>query len=259
VNQRQHIIATAEKLAAKKPLGSITLADVARAAKLSWPTVRRHVGSAGALKKILQKKNIASPPPETEVRARILAAAQRVFARAGYTGASVDAIARDAGLTKGAVYWHFRSKSELLLAVLGERTQHWLKVTPALVQEVGCSADPLTAFTQLMSLHLRAMQNDPAWTRLFLECMTQDRGAAVSRQLRASIGEFRRVRGELFRQLQRNGRLSAHIDADAFAVLWPALVEGLVMAWLTDPKRMDPQVLAPRIFKILWHGLEPRK
>ena len=40
----------------------------------------------------------------------LLDAAERVFVRLGYQGATLDGIAAEAGFTKGAVYWHFRTR-----------------------------------------------------------------------------------------------------------------------------------------------------
>lgn len=54
-------------------------------------------------------------------RARLLAAAERTFATMGVAGASLDDVAVEAGLTKGAVYSNFRGKGELILAVIRER------------------------------------------------------------------------------------------------------------------------------------------
>lgn len=48
----------------------------------------------------------------------LLAAAERVFVKLGYPGATLDAIAAEAGFTKGAVYWHFRNKEALFLELL---------------------------------------------------------------------------------------------------------------------------------------------
>jgi len=48
----------------------------------------------------------------------LLDAAERVFLRLGYQGATLDAIAAEAGFTKGAVYWHFRNKEALFLELL---------------------------------------------------------------------------------------------------------------------------------------------
>src|SRR2546423_5202565 len=56
-----------------------------------------------------------------EARDELLAAALRVFAERGYRQAAVDEIAAAAGYSKGALYWHFSSKEELLMALLAER------------------------------------------------------------------------------------------------------------------------------------------
>src|SRR6478736_9372799 len=54
-------------------------------------------------------------------REELLTAAVHVFARRGYDQAGVDEIAAEAGYSKGALYWHFSGKQELLLALLEER------------------------------------------------------------------------------------------------------------------------------------------
>lgn len=54
-------------------------------------------------------------------RRRLLDGAEAVFARAGFHGASVDAIAREAGATSGALYSNFTSKEDLFLALFEER------------------------------------------------------------------------------------------------------------------------------------------
>jgi AcrR family transcriptional regulator len=50
----------------------------------------------------------------------LLDAAERVFVRLGYQGATLDAIAAEAGFTKGAVYWHFKNKEALFLELLAD-------------------------------------------------------------------------------------------------------------------------------------------
>src|SRR2546425_8931735 len=56
-------------------------------------------------------------------RGRLLEAAFTVFASHGYTGATVDAIVKDAGFSKGAFYFHFSSKEEVFLEVLWSRAR----------------------------------------------------------------------------------------------------------------------------------------
>src|SRR5881409_2169797 len=54
-------------------------------------------------------------------RKPLLRAAIDCFARLGYQGTTIDRIARDAGVTKGAVYYHFRDKEELLFEAVKDR------------------------------------------------------------------------------------------------------------------------------------------
>jgi AcrR family transcriptional regulator len=56
-------------------------------------------------------------------RSRLLAAAERVFFERGFHGASLEAVAEEAGLTKGAVYSRFESKADLFLAFQEERNE----------------------------------------------------------------------------------------------------------------------------------------
>ena len=55
-----------------------------------------------------------------QTRERLLEAAARVYARGGFGGATLDEVAAEAGFTKGAVYGHFGSKENLLVALLDE-------------------------------------------------------------------------------------------------------------------------------------------
>ncbi len=52
-----------------------------------------------------------------ETREELIAAAAKVFAHRGFHGASLEQIAQEAGYSTGAVYWHFKGKDDLFLAV----------------------------------------------------------------------------------------------------------------------------------------------
>ena len=53
-----------------------------------------------------------------DTRKAILASAKRLFSRRGFESTSLSDIAKYAGVTRGAIYWHFENKEELLLALL---------------------------------------------------------------------------------------------------------------------------------------------
>jgi len=61
--------------------------------------------------------------PEVPTRERIISAANALFYNDGIRGVSVDAVAEKAGVTKRTLYYHFRSKDELVAAYLAGRDQ----------------------------------------------------------------------------------------------------------------------------------------
>src|SRR3954454_24053362 len=74
-----------------------------------------------ARRRVLDQRTRAARAEGREARDELLTAAVRVFARRGYREAGVDEIAAEAGYSKGALYWHFSGKEDLLTALLEER------------------------------------------------------------------------------------------------------------------------------------------
>jgi AcrR family transcriptional regulator len=76
----------------------------------------------------------------TATRRRILDASRELFAERGWAATSVDEVVRRAGVTKGALYHHFRDKTDLLRAVYEEQEQRSIE---GMLVTVGDTADPL--------------------------------------------------------------------------------------------------------------------
>jgi AcrR family transcriptional regulator len=98
-------------------------------------------------------------------RAALLEAARRVFLAAGYHGASVDAVAGEAGFTTGAVYSQFGGKAELFLALLEQRIEERIGQIRSVVDGSGVAAE-LTAVARQWAGVLRT---DLDWTLLVIE------------------------------------------------------------------------------------------
>src|SRR3954467_4811987 len=83
--------------------------------------------------KRLDRRTSAARAENRAGRDELLSAALRGFARRGYRAAGVDEIAAEAGYSKGALYWHFSGKEELLTALLEERVDTPLRERFALL------------------------------------------------------------------------------------------------------------------------------
>lgn len=86
------------------------------------------------------------PRKQGETRTRIVDAANRLFYGEGIRSVSVDAVAEKAGVTKRTLYYHFRSKDELVAAYLEARDQPSLAVLVGWFDEAkGSTADKICA------------------------------------------------------------------------------------------------------------------
>jgi AcrR family transcriptional regulator len=98
-------------------------------------------------------------------RAALLAAARKVFLQAGYHGASVDAVAGEAGFTIGAVYSQFGGKAELFLALLEQRIEERIGQIRSLLDGSGPEAELAAVARQWAGV----LRTDLDWTLLVIE------------------------------------------------------------------------------------------
>jgi len=118
-----------------------------------------------------------------QTRAELLAAAQRVFSRRGFHGASLNEIAEEAGYTFGAVYSNFRNKDDLFLAVLDAEQQARF---PGLV-DVMLDAPSLEAGLRAFAREFaQYAQRHPNWTALYVEFWTH---ASRQPELRQQVAQ----------------------------------------------------------------------
>ena len=95
--------------------------------------------------------------------ARILDAAERVFAGAGFGGATMAAIAAQAGLPKANLHYYFGSKQELYREVLAQTLTNWLAPTHVLVAE----ADPKIAIETYIRAKMALSVQRPHASKVF--------------------------------------------------------------------------------------------
>ena len=81
-------------------------------------------------------------------RRHILDAAANAFARAGYTGTSLNDLIKEAGITKGGFYFHFPSKEALALAVIQDKHETWMREVSAAALQATRGIDQLTAVSE---------------------------------------------------------------------------------------------------------------
>jgi TetR/AcrR family acrAB operon transcriptional repressor len=171
-------------------------------------------------------------------RNRILDTAEMVFQQRGVSRTTLESIAAAAGLTRGAIYWHFRDKAELFHAMM-ERVRLPLEHESAHPEP----DDPLGALRDGFVGALRRAVDDPQVQRV-LEIAVQkveyvdDLHDLRERHLAVRDECVARTE-EALRRAMRRGQLSLHVPARSAALGAHALVTGLLRNWLLDREAFD--------------------
>lgn len=191
-------------------------------------------------------------------RERIVVAAVRVFARKGFQRASLDEIAAEAGLTKGAIYWHFSSKNDLFFSLLESRFQRHATPLPGDIAQAATISDAAGRKRALYLLFrdtLSRFREDADWPRLLLEFLAQSRDAEMAARL-SQLSDFsRQVARQAVEQMQQCGLADPKLDPGMMAIFWCALVDGLMLAWVVKPETFADDRLIERMVDMLATGM----
>jgi AcrR family transcriptional regulator len=169
-----------------------------------------------------------------ERRDAILAAANEVFAKRGFRGASLATIAKRVGMSEPGLLHHFASKEELLLEVLKLRDQH---DDERIAQARAAHAGPLEVVLELC----RQNQERPGIVRLFtiLAAESVDDDHPAHEWFLARYGDRRAVLADRLANAQRDGDINAALDPESVASQILAMFDGLQLQWLLDPGAVD--------------------
>ena len=172
-------------------------------------------------------------------RRRLLDAATELIAEQGIAATSVAQIGARAGMSRGAVNFHFVSKDALLTAVAEEVTSDWegqaFGAVPPLEMPMEAALDAFLAHS------LRDLTEEAHRARTMMILAHESMGATPL--LRSHfVMLHRRVRrsvAELVRQRQQSGQVPEKVDPDAFALMVIAMFRGIVFQYLLDPEDVD--------------------
>lgn len=119
---REAILAAAGRLFAERGYAGTTMDAIAAAAGVTKATLYRHVRGKEALRDLLASDLPGVAMEARDARAAILEAAMSLVAAQGFARTTLDEIAAVAGVSRGAIYWHFAGKSELIAALIQSYT-----------------------------------------------------------------------------------------------------------------------------------------
>jgi len=173
-------------------------------------------------------------------RGLVLEAARRVFLERGYAGATLEAIAEEAGFSKGVVYSQFAGKPDLLLALLEARIDERAAENAAVVEGLA----GIEGIRVLLGASARRSQDAPAWSRLLIEFrITASRDPELNARYAAAHAVGIERFAHLLEQLGARGGLRFVHGPRTTARLIFALDAGVTLERIADPDGMPNEVL----------------
>lgn len=171
-----------------------------------------------------------------ETRQRIIDAAVEVFAAQGVPYSTLDQIARMAGVTRGAVYWHFNGKLEVLQAVLSSR-QHPLEL------EFTAEAGIELSWEAVVTAMLDAVHGPKSkqFSEILIYQGVDESGLIHGRMVQAS-NRFLHYIHQVLRHAVAQGELPSTLDLHTSIAIFKGLITGLLYEGLRSPDQ-PPQVI----------------
>lgn len=160
------------------------------------------------------------------MRAPILESATKLFARLGYAGTSVQAIADAVGIKKPSLIYWFPSKQALREAVIDDLLSRWNEVLPKVMVAASGGQD---RFQRTLTEVLSFFQEDPDRARLLMREML-DSPDAMRKRLENTLRPWLALVTEYIRLGQRQGRVRPDLDPEAWTLQVTILSIGTIAA-----------------------------
>lgn len=197
-------------------------------------------------------------------RHKLLDAAEHLFQAQGVSRTSLQDIARRAGATRGAVYWHFKDKADLFNAMIDRVTlpmeesfHHENEPQEAPGSEAGPNAIDRIRLSTVNAL--RQIVTDMQTRRVF-EVATQkveyveELQAVRLRHLRVRNGFVERIAQSLGTAAEQM-KLGLPVPASVGAQGLHALIDGIIQNWLLDPQAFDLLEVGQCVIDVYLRGL----
>ena len=187
--------------------------------------------------------------PDAETRQRILMAAIQLLSQKGFANVSMNDIVNVSGVSKGGVYWHFKSKDEIIQAIFDFFFDAQLELVNATLHGDGKAADKLERIFRLATQEAEVDVPPP------LEFYAlAARNENLKQRMSLYFEAYRERIVELIQHGIEAGEFEA-ADSSVVAVNIISLLEGIVLVRLSVPHTWDFQAQVNNAINLALHGL----
>jgi AcrR family transcriptional regulator len=195
---------------------------------------------------------MSAKKPSQERINDILEAAIRCFARTGYDRTKMDDIVRESGLTKGGIYWYFKSKREIFLALIDRHTADDISFWKSRTRNhpPGTLEDVFDDMKESLDQHVRIPWLIPLLQEMGAEALRDDE---MREKLYTRIATGLSASTEFFDRMTGRGSRGG-IKPENLALIDMSLQWGFMMLYWLSGKTLDYNSLVQDTFSLFTHG-----
>jgi TetR/AcrR family acrAB operon transcriptional repressor len=190
-------------------------------------------------------------------RDSILDAAEKLFVEQGVSRTTLQHIASAAGVTRGAIYWHFDDKGALFNAMM-ERATLPLEAELQVLDEAE-SSDPLSDLREYVLAVLRRTVEDPVARRVFeiatLKVEFVDEMDAVRCRRQHGLSQWMARAERRIKLAAEQGLIARDVDAARIALAMWTMIDGMIRNWMFAPQSFDLLELGKCVIDPYMEGL----
>ncbi|MFO7750837.1 MAG: TetR family transcriptional regulator [Desulfobacteraceae bacterium] len=194
-----------------------------------------------------------------KTRLSIIDAALALFYEKGFATTSLEQIASQAGVTRGAVYWHFKNKNDLFISLASEMESS-TGIDPAAWLDHDAISDLDDLKKSLVGYlgHLESNEKLKKYYEILIyKTEFTDELAPVISSERQKLRSALTLLKATFKKMQAGGAVGEDLDPDDAALLVYASVWGVVETWLFDPENFSLSAKAEELIALLLRGMAP--
>lgn len=185
-----------------------------------------------------------------ETRRKLAETALRLYASKGYDRVAVDDICRQAGVSKGTFYVHFKSKDQVLVEEFLELDRFYLD-SLAEIAGLGTGVERLLALGRTSLRHLSGLGKDYLKAALSSQIAPSRGPSPLASKARASY----KVALRLVREAQKEGELRGDLSSEEITLALVRAVRGIVFEWCLLDGRFDLEREGETLLRVLTDGL----
>ena len=196
-----------------------------------------------------------SPRPDVseERKDQIIKAAEEVFTQKGFSDARMDDIAGETGLSKGTLYLYFKSKDELIIAILDRIFQREFKALENADFSTISAEQAINMFVETVSKDIKIMLRLMPIAYEFLALAFRNK--LVQEALKMYLNRYMDILTPIIQKGIDDGEFR-QVDAKEVAITAGAVMEGTILLWVYDRSLVEPERHIRSGMKLLLEGVK---